>query len=185
MSLSDYISIFDTRPIAQSHLTGAATATLCRHNATTQRRAATSALRSARGIEREREPWSTNGSPRQNRATPHRATPSRATRHATLRQAPSRPSRPPLSLSLHAAMLTPMFQRSYHHPPPSSLASLHLYRAYVRETLYYTQRPRASTRASGRLPPFSRDAVFLLPNNRDGARWSGPGVEGTRVPNVG
>lgn len=121
MSLSDYISIFDTRPIAQSHLTGAATATLCRHNATTQRRAATSALRSARGIEREREPWNTNGSPRQNRATPHRATPSRATRHATLRQAPSRPSRPPLSLSLHAAMLTPMFQRSYHHPPPSSL----------------------------------------------------------------
>lgn len=100
MSLSDYISIFDTRPIAQSHLTGAATATLCRHNATTQRRAATSALRSARGIEREREPWNTNGSPRQNRATPHRATPSRATRHATLRQAPSRPSRPPLSLSL-------------------------------------------------------------------------------------
>lgn len=87
MSLSDYISIFDTRPIAQSHLTGAATATLCRHNATTQRRAATSALRSARGIEREREPWNTNGSPRQNRATPHRATPSRATRHATLRQA--------------------------------------------------------------------------------------------------
>lgn len=139
----------------------------------------------ARDREREREPWNTNGSPRQNRATPHRATPSRATRHATLRQAPSRPSRPPLSLSLHAAMLTPMFQRSYHHPPPSSLASLHLYRAYVRETLYYTQRPRASTRASGRLPPFSRDAVFLLPNNRDGARWSGPGVEGTRVPNVG
>lgn len=29
MSLSDYISIFDTRPIAQSHLYEAATATLC------------------------------------------------------------------------------------------------------------------------------------------------------------
>lgn len=29
MSLSDYISIFDTRPIAQSHLFEAATATLC------------------------------------------------------------------------------------------------------------------------------------------------------------
>lgn len=32
MSLSDYISIFDTRPIAQSHLFGAATATLSQHS---------------------------------------------------------------------------------------------------------------------------------------------------------
>lgn len=121
MSLSDYISIFDTRPIAQSHLTGAATATLCRHNATTQRRAATSALRSARGIERERavehERLAT-AEPRH--ATPRHAEPSYAPRHATpgpisTLQASS------LSLSLHAAMLTPMFQRSYHHPPPSSL----------------------------------------------------------------
>lgn len=84
MSLSDYISIFDTRPIAQSHLTGAATATLCRHNATTQRRAATSALRSARGIERERavehERLAT-AEPRH--ATPRHAEPSYAPRHAT------------------------------------------------------------------------------------------------------
>lgn len=86
MSLSDYISIFDTRPIAQSHLTGAATATLCRHNATTQRRAATSALRSARGIEREREravehERLATAEPRH--ATPRHAEPSYAPRHAT------------------------------------------------------------------------------------------------------
>lgn len=100
MSLSDYISIFDTRPIAQSHLTGAATATLCRHNATTQRRAATSALRSARGIERERESRGTRTA-RHGRTAPRHTAPRRAELRATPRYA--RPHLDPpglLSLSL-------------------------------------------------------------------------------------
>lgn len=94
----------------------------------------------ARDRERERESRGTRTA-RHGRTAPRHTAPRRAELRATPRYA--RPHLDPpgllsLSLSLHAAMLTPMFQRSYHHPPPSSLASLHLYRAYVRETLYYT-----------------------------------------------
>lgn len=172
MSLSDYISIFDTRPIAQSHLTGAATATLCRHNATTQQRAATNALR------RERERRGTRCSRASarlatalGRTAPRHATPRRAElratpRYAKPRLAPSRPSRPPLSLSLRSAvMLTPTFQRSHHRPP--LLRCTFIEHTYAR---------RCTTRSGVGLARLSvagchrfretRKPVFLLPNNR-------------------
>lgn len=103
MSLSDYISIFDTRPIAQSHLSGAATATFCQH--TTQRdihgaqRVASLGYTYERVRERARQSCNTNtntvlrtlctarlGTERNGAVQPRHAMP----RHATLRYATPR-----------------------------------------------------------------------------------------------
>lgn len=168
MSLSDYISIFDTRPIAQSHLTGAATATLCRHT-TQQHNGEPNALRSERERVVEHERDVARLATALGRTAPRRATPRRAELRATPRYA--RPSRPlSLSLSLHAVMLTRMFQRSHHRPP--LLRCTFIEHTYAR---------RCTTRsgvglASGRLPPFSRDArnrCSSARNNRETTR-SGP-----------
>lgn len=123
MSLSDYISIFDTRPIAQSHLSGAATATFCQHGRVCTRMNA---------YEREPKPWNTNtvyrctalvgsarhgmaehGMARHGTATPLRSTP----RHARMLRTAHLSRRPPrgpcsislsLSLDISLPLRTPM-----------------------------------------------------------------------------
>lgn len=105
------------------------------------------------------------------RTAPRHATPRRAElratpRYAKPRLAPSRPSRPPLSLSLRSAvMLTPTFQRSHHRPP--LLRCTFIEHTYAR---------RCTTRSGVGLARLSvagchrfretRKPVFLLPNNR-------------------
>lgn len=85
MSLSDYISIFDTRPIAQSHLFEAATATLCAiyTGYTSIYTTRTNAYELRIATKHERRMYTTYRAARHGTAgTPHQAKP----RHATPRR---------------------------------------------------------------------------------------------------
>lgn len=174
MSLSDYISIFDTLPIAQSHLAGSATATLRRH--TTQQhgelREQHVRTRYAKR-EREREVYGTRTrcsrasaplatAPRH--AGPRHAEPSYAPRHAT----PSRPSRPPpppppLLIPLDS-MLTPTLLQPPPIQPSSPLRCAFIEHTYV-YTRIHTHTHAASIRAA---TVFARRAkpYASIPNNR-------------------